>query len=317
MISGRPPFRCESISELYFQIKTVKYTCPQNFSKQLQDLLARILVRNPLKRVSMDGLRFDPWVLADDSNPPKRIEPRIKVDERENGTDLDGEIDALLLSIQEFDGMTVYDFKSTGSDGIAIKFHEKDDREKSKSQESTKPSNLPVIPSVTIHDHDAPNQSSSVNEKTGLFPMLTLGRGKAKTDDAASKTMAVPVSSGRQRSKSISPETNAYEMAKKFEALKDMPVSAYVDAAPSVKPAASVVLAAPVHRRRHSVSVGVPNAVPDGFGPSNPGSQTGISGNKSTAAPTEKRDTKSPGIENLSIYHFVSLFYDLLQEYPK
>lgn len=59
MVAGRPPFKCDSIAELYAQIKGVKYQCPPTFSRELVQLLQKILVRDPTKRVTMDQLRED------------------------------------------------------------------------------------------------------------------------------------------------------------------------------------------------------------------------------------------------------------------
>ena len=61
MIAGRPPFKCDTIAELYQQIKTVKYTCPDHFSPELRALLEKVLVRNPATRAAIEELRHDPW----------------------------------------------------------------------------------------------------------------------------------------------------------------------------------------------------------------------------------------------------------------
>ena len=79
MIAGKPPFVCDNISDLYRQIKTVRYTCPPHFSRDLQRLLGRILMRDPQKRITMDELRVDAWVNINERTPPDRVMPKIVV----------------------------------------------------------------------------------------------------------------------------------------------------------------------------------------------------------------------------------------------
>jgi serine/threonine protein kinase len=61
MMSGRPPFKCDRISELYSQIKAVRYQCPPTFTPSLVALLGKILVRDPSKRATIDDIRNDAW----------------------------------------------------------------------------------------------------------------------------------------------------------------------------------------------------------------------------------------------------------------
>ncbi|KAI9105242.1 kinase-like domain-containing protein, partial [Phlyctochytrium arcticum] len=62
MMTGRPPFFGENISALYSKIKAVDYKCPDYFSQGLRNLLAKILVKDPKRRIDMDGIRDDPWM---------------------------------------------------------------------------------------------------------------------------------------------------------------------------------------------------------------------------------------------------------------
>ncbi|KAI8801467.1 kinase-like domain-containing protein, partial [Cladochytrium replicatum] len=62
MMTGRPPFVGENISQLYSKIKAVDYKCPDYFSADLVGLLKRMLVKDPKERASMDEIRQHPWV---------------------------------------------------------------------------------------------------------------------------------------------------------------------------------------------------------------------------------------------------------------
>ncbi|KAJ3191311.1 Map microtubule affinity-regulating kinase [Irineochytrium annulatum] len=65
MMTGRPPFSGDNISALYGKIKAVDYKCPDYFSK------------DPKSRIDMAGLRNDPWVNFEESEPPPRLIPKI------------------------------------------------------------------------------------------------------------------------------------------------------------------------------------------------------------------------------------------------
>ncbi|KAJ3096246.1 Map microtubule affinity-regulating kinase [Phlyctochytrium planicorne] len=77
MMTGRPPFSGDNISALYSKIKSVDYRCPDYFSKELKNLLSKILRRDPKARIDMEGLRTDPWVNYEENEPPTRILPKI------------------------------------------------------------------------------------------------------------------------------------------------------------------------------------------------------------------------------------------------
>lgn len=76
MMTGRPPFYGENISALYSKIKSIDYKCPDYFSQELKDLLAKILVKDPSQRIDMEGLRNDAWVNFGEEELPPRIPPR-------------------------------------------------------------------------------------------------------------------------------------------------------------------------------------------------------------------------------------------------
>ncbi|EGF83144.1 hypothetical protein BATDEDRAFT_8115, partial [Batrachochytrium dendrobatidis JAM81] len=65
MMTGRAPFQGETISLLYRHIKAVEYHIPNYFSPSLCDLLSKILVRDPVARIDMEGIRSHPWINAE------------------------------------------------------------------------------------------------------------------------------------------------------------------------------------------------------------------------------------------------------------
>lgn len=77
MVTGRPPFNGENISALYSKIKAVDYHCPPYFSTDLRRLLAKILVKTPNERATMQMLKDDPWVNYEYIEPPLHVAPII------------------------------------------------------------------------------------------------------------------------------------------------------------------------------------------------------------------------------------------------
>jgi serine/threonine protein kinase len=75
MMTGKPPFDGKSINALYKRIKKIDYKIPSYFSKDLAKLLAKIFVKDPEKRASINDLRDDPWVNYEEVEKPIRIFP--------------------------------------------------------------------------------------------------------------------------------------------------------------------------------------------------------------------------------------------------
>jgi len=75
MMTGKPPFDGKSINALYRRIKRIDYKIPSYFSKDLSNLLAKIFVRDPEQRASINDLREDPWVNYEEVEKPLRIFP--------------------------------------------------------------------------------------------------------------------------------------------------------------------------------------------------------------------------------------------------
>ncbi|KAJ3200064.1 CBL-interacting serine/threonine-protein kinase 8, partial [Clydaea vesicula] len=77
LTSGNPPFFGTDLSSLYSKIKAIDYRCPEYFSPSLKQLIAKILVKDPLKRITMDSLRQDEWVNYEEVEMPLRILPKL------------------------------------------------------------------------------------------------------------------------------------------------------------------------------------------------------------------------------------------------
>ncbi|KAG1172393.1 hypothetical protein G6F70_006506 [Rhizopus microsporus] len=61
LLTGHLPFDDENIRQLLRKVKTGKYVMPDNISKSAQDLIRRILVVDPSKRLTMKQIMAHPW----------------------------------------------------------------------------------------------------------------------------------------------------------------------------------------------------------------------------------------------------------------
>ena len=61
LLCGSLPFDDENIPNLFKKIKSGIYLLPSYLSDCSRDLIARMLVTNPLTRISLDGIRSHPW----------------------------------------------------------------------------------------------------------------------------------------------------------------------------------------------------------------------------------------------------------------
>eukprot|EP00884_Botryococcus_braunii_P004083 jgi/Botrbrau1/13676/Bobra.0378s0008.1 len=71
MLAGYPPFYDEDRVTMFKNICHVKYTFPQNFSKEVKDLIRRLLVHNPAQRLgALKGgaadIKAHPWFIGFD-----------------------------------------------------------------------------------------------------------------------------------------------------------------------------------------------------------------------------------------------------------
>ncbi|KAJ5984495.1 hypothetical protein N7481_006594 [Penicillium waksmanii] len=66
---GRLPFEQQSIFELYESIRSDEVVCEDEQDEQFKDLMARLLEKDPAKRIRMRDLRTHPWVTLNGTNP--------------------------------------------------------------------------------------------------------------------------------------------------------------------------------------------------------------------------------------------------------
>ncbi|XP_071823589.1 aurora kinase C-like [Apostichopus japonicus] len=60
---GKPPFETASNTETYRKITKVDYTFPSYVSEGARDLIRKLLVHNPSKRLTMEGICHHSWVM--------------------------------------------------------------------------------------------------------------------------------------------------------------------------------------------------------------------------------------------------------------
>lgn len=77
LVSGKLPFDNENIRVLLGKVKTGVFTMPAFLPKDVQDLIAKMLVVDPKKRISMEGIRNHPWY---NSIPIDTVEPTAPLD---------------------------------------------------------------------------------------------------------------------------------------------------------------------------------------------------------------------------------------------
>jgi serine/threonine protein kinase len=71
---GRPPFETPSQQETYERIRTVRIDWPPTsiVPAEARDLISRLLVREPAKRLSLDGVMAHPWIRANATPRPEQ-----------------------------------------------------------------------------------------------------------------------------------------------------------------------------------------------------------------------------------------------------
>lgn len=114
MMTGRPPFVGENISALYSKIKAVDYKCPDYFSQGLRQLLAKILVKDPRRRIDMDGIRDDAWLNYEEVEKPLRIYPKVM------GSADASQISQFISGITYDQTFVIYTFRRHTRDGNSV-----------------------------------------------------------------------------------------------------------------------------------------------------------------------------------------------------
>jgi serine/threonine protein kinase len=61
-LKGKPPFESDNIQETYNRIKVMDFEFPDYFSTDAQDLIERLLQKNPGSRISLLDVPHHPWI---------------------------------------------------------------------------------------------------------------------------------------------------------------------------------------------------------------------------------------------------------------
>ncbi|KAJ3079343.1 Serine/threonine-protein kinase par-1 [Quaeritorhiza haematococci] len=159
MMAGRPPFHGENIAALYTKIKAVDYKCPEHFSPALRKLLSKILVKDPKQRIDMDGLRNDPWVNFEETEPPLRVPPIIVGDDP-------SQIAQVINGIHTDKNFIVYSFRQHNQDKQGFEIGSQDMTKKlSLKRNASKRISIAAPLSV-----DIPAQSTEESDKISPLP---------------------------------------------------------------------------------------------------------------------------------------------------
>jgi serine/threonine protein kinase len=105
LVTGQRPFTGPTVGILYKRIRLIEYERPNYLSPELLELFTKIFVKDPKKRIDMEGIRNHPWICAEEG-PVEIYKPRII-----------GDVDEAVLSknISSVSGdqnYTVYSFNS-------------------------------------------------------------------------------------------------------------------------------------------------------------------------------------------------------------
>mmetsp|Transcript_6744 Transcript_6744/g.18099 ORF Transcript_6744/g.18099 Transcript_6744/m.18099 type:complete len:464 (+) Transcript_6744:258-1649(+) len=86
LLCGTLPFDDENIPYLFKKIKGGLYTMPSYLSSSARDLISKLLVTDPLRRLTIDGIRKHPWFAVNLpvylATKPKVFEPLRRIDEQ-------------------------------------------------------------------------------------------------------------------------------------------------------------------------------------------------------------------------------------------
>jgi aurora kinase, other len=72
LLAGNPPFEAEGQSATYRRIREIDLRFPRHFSEEVKDLIRKILVKDPRKRMSLTSIPKHPWVLKVLREGPRR-----------------------------------------------------------------------------------------------------------------------------------------------------------------------------------------------------------------------------------------------------
>jgi len=78
LLVGKPPFEAKGTTETYNLIKKVEYKCPSHVSSLAVGFIAQLLVHNPSKRLRLNLVPNDPWIL--ENKPAEQPKNNAKSD---------------------------------------------------------------------------------------------------------------------------------------------------------------------------------------------------------------------------------------------
>ena len=77
LVCGHAPFQEANDSETLTMIMDCKYSIPAHVSEECKQLIARMLVREPERRATLDEIAEDPWLLVGSEMDPVEALPLI------------------------------------------------------------------------------------------------------------------------------------------------------------------------------------------------------------------------------------------------
>ncbi|KAL2528650.1 SNF1-related protein kinase catalytic subunit alpha KIN10 [Forsythia ovata] len=119
LLCGTLPFDDENIPNLFKKIKGGIYTLPSHLSASARDLIPRMLIVDPMKRITIPDIRMHPWFLAHLPRylavpPPDTMQQAQKIDEDilqevvKMGFDRNALVDSLRNRVQNEGTVTYY-----------------------------------------------------------------------------------------------------------------------------------------------------------------------------------------------------------------
>lgn len=73
---GKPPFETDSQQDTYRKISTIDLNIPKDLSRNAADLIGRLLVKDPIERLSLKDVLRHPWITEHASETLARLERR-------------------------------------------------------------------------------------------------------------------------------------------------------------------------------------------------------------------------------------------------
>jgi len=81
-LTGRPPFEANTQQETYKKISNVEVHFPSYVSRDARDLVGKLLVKEPKKRMLLAAVASHPWILKHATKPTPTIPPTTTKEEK-------------------------------------------------------------------------------------------------------------------------------------------------------------------------------------------------------------------------------------------